>query len=294
MGLAPLTGSWVARNTSSDAEDYSGALKWGTGINPVHQIKWEGPPLRTTGREPGPDDQERNAPEVPGGLVSHEMWGYTSEDIASLSGNFQPGTPGWGTDTTELRAENYPGTPPWGYENTGDERLEFGLNPELAMPLWNGTRLVSFPTETVTEGWDNKLTGQVLAARTSDPAQYERQTSMQQVNPPEGRNNASAVARGTDDPRENIMTRLTGMKIKPWSTGERSADMFPFQQLMGIRPFRYRTAATGNPANMEPNEMYVSEPVERVVPPDPDLGAQETQIADSGYGYTDEDGSYYA
>jgi hypothetical protein len=199
MGLAPLSGSWVAQNTSTNAEDYSGALKWGTGINPIHSVKWEGAPLRSTGRDPGPDGPSDKPSEVPGGLVNHETWGYTPEDIASLAGDFQPGTPAWGTETTELRAANYPGLPGWGYENTGDERLDFALSPELADPLWRGIEIKSFPTETVTEGWRNKETGQVLAARTSDPAQYERQTSMQQVNPIAGRNNDAAVARGTDD-----------------------------------------------------------------------------------------------
>jgi hypothetical protein len=291
MGLAPLTGSWVAKNTSADASDYSGALKWGTGINPVHSIPGSGPPARSTGRLPGPDTPSDKPSQVPAGLVGTDTYGYTMDDIASLSGNFTPFTPPYGTDTTALRADNWSGMPPWGTDPTDAERVEFGLEPELAEPLWKGIAIKSFPTETVTEGWENKIAGKVLAARTSDPGQYERQTSMQQVNPPEGRNNDAAVARGTDDARFNVMTRLTGMKIKPWSQGQRNEDMFPYQQLLGVRPFWYRSAATGNPAQLEPNEMYVSEPIERIVPPDPDLGAEETGIS-ANYGYTDEDNYY--
>jgi hypothetical protein len=291
MGRTPITGSWVVKNTSANAQDYSGALKWGTGINAIHGIRTEGAPLRSTGRDPGPDDPSERPSQVPHELIGPDIYGYTMEDIASLSGNFTPFTPRVGDSVETRRAENYSDLPDWGVIPTDAERLDFALTTELARPLWDGIALVSFPTETVTEGWDNKLTGKVSGARTSDQSQYERQTSMQQVNPPEGRNNAAALLRGTDDPRANIMTRLTGQKIKPWSTGERLQDMYPYQQMMGVRPFWYRSAATGNPEQMEPNEMYVSNPIERVVPPDPDLGEQETQI-DPSYGYTQEDISY--
>jgi len=117
---------------------------------------------------------------------------------------------------------------------------------------------------------------------------------MQQVNPPAGRNNATAVGRGTDDPRANIMTRLTGMKIKPWSTGERLQDMYPRQQDTMIRPFWYRTAGTGDPADMQSNDMYVSLPIQREPPSDPYLGPNESEqaITDNEYGYSTEDVTY--
>jgi hypothetical protein len=289
MGLPPITGSWVTDN-SGDASDFSGALKWGTGINPIHEVYGEGPPRRSLGRQPGPDDPTPQLSTVPASFENPDIYGYTMEDIQTLQ-DFSQFSPAYGTDITELRAKNYSGMPDWSVIPTDPERTEFQQRPELSDALWSGIGLESFPTETVSEGWLNKTAGKVLAARTSDPSQYEMQTSMQQVNPAPGRNNGAAVARGTDDPRANIMTRLTGMKIKPWSRGEREIDMFPYQQVMMVRPFSYRTAATGNPADLEPNEMYVSEPIERVVPPDPDLGPQENELADN-YGYTDEDSSY--
>lgn len=293
MGLAPITGGWKARYTG-EASDYSGALKWGTGINPVHRTPGEGAPLRSSGRMPGPDNPSDRPSTVPGPPFTEsgpDVYGYTMDDIASLEGMFRPFTPAYGTETEILRGHNYPGMPDWGVTPTDIERTEFGLRPEIAAPLWRGIFLKSFPTETVTEGWDNKLAGEINDAETSDPAQYERQTSMQQVNPAPGRNNDAAVTRRTDEPRANIMTRLTGMKIKPWSRGERDEDMFPYQQLMGVRPFRYRSAATGDPLQMGVNEMYVSEPIERTVPPDPSLGEQEAGV-ESGYGYTQEDVYY--
>lgn len=286
MGLPPLTGAWKMANRG--ANDMAGARKWGTGNNPVHSVYGEGPPLRSTGRFPGPDDPTPEISDIPPELTPSFEYGYTMDDINSLSGSFVPFTPGWGTETTSLRAENWSDIPDWGTGPTDEARVEFGLTPELAEPMWRGIAVKSFPTETVTEGWENKTSGKVLAARTSDPSQYERQTSMQQVNPVAGRNNDAAVLRGTDDPRANILTRLTGMKIKPWSQGQRNEDMFPFQSTMMVRPFSYRTAATGNPSNMAPNEMYVSDPIERQVPPDPDLGSPEN-ANNAVYGYTDED-----
>ena len=289
MGL-PLSGAWAA--SAANASSFSGALKWGTGINPVHQVYGEGAPLRITGRQPGPDNPSDKPLEVPPGIVSHEMYGYTMEDIGTLE-SFAGFPPGVGTETTVLRAHPPVGYPDWSVVPYDSEANDFRDTIDQSLPLYSGIALQSFPTETVTEGWENKTTGALLDAETSDPAQYERQTSMQQVNPAAGRNNDSAVLRGTDAPRFNIMTRLTGMKIKPWSTGRRLNDMFPFQQNTVVRPFTYRTAGTADPREMMPNSMYVSEPIARTVPADPYLGEQEADIsADNNYGYSTEDSLY--
>lgn len=286
---APLSGAWSQLN--ANANEYVGALKWGTGYNPVHEIYGEGPPLRTTGRTPGPEEAEFDPGPFPGELLNPEEFGYTTEDIQTL--------------------DNFPGMPPGVGENRGALRSDMDEHPSWGPAIPSGGTVFrtiseganvfrhtprSYPTETVTEGWDNKLTGPVEDAGTSSPSQYERQTSMQQVNPPEGRNNAAAVARKTDDARANIMTRLTGQRIKPWSTGERLQDMFPFQQDTIIRPFWYRQFGTGDPDQLAPNEMYVSEAIQREPAPDPYLGPNETDqsVADNdfSYGYTTEDVSY--
>jgi hypothetical protein len=152
------------------------------------------------------------------------------------------------------------------------------------------TRPASFPTETVTEGWEHKNAGEVLTAETSSPGQYERQTSMQQVNPPAGRNNAAAVLRGTDDARNNIMTRLVGMKEKPWSEGERLYDMFPFQQDLMLRPFSYRNAGVGRENWLTANEFNTMDPLQRDPPAIPDTGPHESAgNASPDFGYAPED-----
>lgn len=283
----PIAGGWAAAN--ANANQYVGALKWGTGINPVHGVYGEGPPIRTTGRMDGPDNPTDPLSDIDESLEG-EMYGYTMEDIPSC--NYYGMTPPVGTTPNMLRDSNKFGHPNWADEPTDPSVTAFRSDPEMEQPLWNGTRINSFPTETVSEGWLNKETGNINPAETSDPAQYERQTSMQQVNPPEGRNNSAAQIRDTDDARSSILTRLTGMKIKPWSQGQRNADMFPYQQDLMLRPFWYRTAGTDNPAKMGPNEMTVVLPVQRDVPPDPYLGPEETAVEANNYGYTPDDFSY--
>lgn len=288
MAAPPLTGNWSAVN--ANANQYAGALKWGTGINPVHSIYGEGPPLRGTGREPGPEEAEYDPEGVPPELINPERYGYCMEDVLPL-GHYPGAPPEVGTETSVMRDEirTYPA---WGpllpSSGTVFRNIQAGAEVYRHTP-------VSFPTETVTEGWENKTVTYVNDAEVSDPSQYEMQTSMRQVNPPEGRNNALAVGRGTDDARDKIMTRLTGMKRKPWSEGERNEDMFPFQQDTKIRPFWYRTAGTGRAAEMEVNDMYVSDPIQRDPPPDPYLGDLETAqdvYANEQYGYTTEDVGY--
>jgi hypothetical protein len=280
----PIAGSWSAQY--ANANSYVGALKWGTGINPVHETYGEGPPLRTTGRNPGPDDPTSPLSDIPAEFENPDLYGYTMDDIQTLT--TQEGSPPpLGTPTSVIR-ETADDFPPWGQQKVAPGGTGFRTITQGAQV--HRHTVISYPTETVTEGWKNKLTGKTLDAKVSSPDQYERQTSMQQVNPPSGRNNDAAVARSTDDPRANILTRLTGMKMKPWSQGERNQDMFPYQQHMMIRPFWYRTAGTPDPAGMNPNEMYVSFPVQRDVPPDPDLGPEETAVGE--YGYTEEDNTY--
>lgn len=284
MGL-PVTGSWYTRYANEQA--YVGASRWGTGSNPIKEVYGEGPPLRTTGRLPGPDEPAPQLSDIPSQVETAFEYGYTMDDIDPLT-PVGLGPP-WDADTDEIR-NNAGIYPAWDESN-----ITFRETNHADPRLWSGIGLQSFPTESVTEGWRNKETGAVADARISNPSQYERQTSMQQVNPPDGRNNQAAVTRATDDPRFNILTRLTGQKQKPWSEGQRNADMFPYQQDLIIRPFWYRIGATGDPNALDPNEMYVVDPIQRDVPSDPDLGPEETNVYTleaSNDGYTAEDYTY--
>jgi hypothetical protein len=284
---APIAGQWAQLN--ANANDYSGALKWGTGVSPLYGEFGEGPPLGIEGRNP----EQSEFKDVPASLLAEPglMWGYTAEDI--LPGEpmqyMVSDVPSWDRRPEDIRYQsgNFP-PPSLVARPNGPSGRYFRTLTQPGL-LENALTPASFPTETVSEGWDNKLSGEVLAAETSAQSQYERQTSMQQVDPPAGRNNDLAVQRGTDDARHNIRTRLTGMKIKPWSEGQRLEDMFPFQQDMIIRPFWYRNAATGRVEWLQPNEFQTMEPITRTPPPEPDYGPQESGGPSPDWGYTPED-----
>jgi hypothetical protein len=145
------------------------------------------------------------------------------------------------------------------------------------------------PSETVSEGWVNKEQGRPGNAKPSDPSQYERQTSMQQRY--RARNNDHAVMRGTDAGRSHINSRVAGQIVKRYSEGLRHYDMFPFQQTpeTNRRAFFYRTAGTGLPEQMQPNEMWTQYPLERTPAPDPYIGPPDVSM---DYGYTSEDNFY--
>lgn len=283
---SPVTGTWRASRTVG----YATASVWGTGINPVH-AEYGSEDLRIVGRQGVLNDPSRTPP--PGG----------HDDLTYELGPpwFQPdnthyypeaaivydGRPRWGTDTPDWRGRHVMQPP---YDAPGSVKAAFRAMIGGAR-RGNYKQTNQMPSETVTEGWRNKAHGQPANAVPSDPSQYEIQTSMRQRY--EVRNNNAAVARGTDEPRSRIASRVTGQKIKHFSGEERHYDMFPVQQDIILRPFWYRRAATGDPQWMGPNETYDIEPIQRSPAPDPYLGPQESSLtAGPDYGYTPEDLTY--
>jgi hypothetical protein len=103
------------------------------------------------------------------------------------------------------------------------------------------------------------------------------------------RNSDHAVGRGTDEPRAGIESRVTGQHTPVYSGGERHYDMYPKDQNQIDRLFWFRTAGTGNPDDMTPNQMWELEAIERTPPPDPYIGTPDN-LAD--YGFTPEDQFY--
>lgn len=278
MSQVPIKGSWSAVNTVPYA-----ASIWGTGINPIHSQYGEGPALRTTGRQG--DQPDVHAPFTAQSDFIPEMpWGYTPEDV-SATPYLRDDHPTWAEETSDFRGDTDRQPP---YNATGATKTLF-------RSIFDGARKAnykapdSWPNETVTEGWRNKPKGQPADARVSDPAQYEMQTSMSQRYVT--RVNDHAVMRATDEPRATITSRVVGQKLKVYSEGERHYDMFPYQQDSIPRAFWYRKAGTGAAKDMLPNEMYVSDPIQRVPPPDPSMGVTETDST-LEYGYTDEDNFY--
>lgn len=322
MGEA-ITGQWSRFYTAP----FSGAEKWGTGINPVHAQYGEGvDPVRVYGRPGATGNTQaggygverfpgRTAPYAasPDFIETGAPWGYQPEDIAGLdvfqlsdpdanrhgmSIHHNEDHPNWMDDETENTRGVVPpqyrpplGTPgrdTTGYYRDGQWDEDFEVSNEI-------------PTETVNEGWINKLASGFDIGKSaddvvvSDPAQYERQTSMQQRF--KTQNNERAVLRMTDEARTPIGSRIVPMKVKVYSEGQRHYDMFPYQIDDMPRPFWYRRAATGRPWELRPNEMYVVEPLQRTPPPDPSLGPPESSLSDPnydvGYGYTSEDQGWF-
>jgi hypothetical protein len=285
---APISGNWAS--VHANAADYTGAKRWGTGVSDLYAAVGAGVPLRMTGRNPAPIDYR----EVPEALLPGEFYGYTMEDLPpGTDDEFMIGVPPW-TDRTEVTrgdAGKFP-PPTWQARPNGPSGTWLRTIKQVGM-LKAAHDPTAYPTETVTEGWEHKQHGEINDAVVSADAQYTRQTSMQQVDPPAGRNNALAVERGTDDDRHNIMTRLTGMKVKPWSEGERLQDMFPYQQDLILRPWWWRRAGVGREADMLTNEFQSTLPVTRNPPPEPYYGPPESSGSDTGdYGYTPEDVTY--
>lgn len=312
-----IAGGWRAAST---IEPYAAANQWGNGINPVHAvpagIPRGGPklPLGST----GPGDMP---PEI---LLGPAAWGYQAEDASLYVGEdyryLAEDHPNWGQGITGrpdrdgdiMTVGAYPqpeGWPAWGPYNDDNPVDGFPLSgpPGGAGVRANSDQLelergraISVPTPGYTGGWQSKVHGNVNEARTSDPSQYEVATGLRQLH--SRLDNGRAVARGTDDPREPIGNRLTGVKVRLWARswgmggGAGTPDMFP-QQLDTVpkRPWFYRTGATPPPEQHTWNEITYFEALQRT-PPD-DAGASVTTQAAQGqaapdYGYTD-DGSWF-
>ena len=289
----------LSRNTNwanTSLVDYSGAAVWGTGIDPIHAF-YGGPPVRVEGRFGNDPDVTPPSQATAQYVEVEPPWGYQPDDINGLDVFADPviaikgipfmqdGWPDWTETTPQTRA------------TSSRQNIYPVGSPGVVASVLRGLRIgprdqdseVSneVPTETVSEGWENKPKGSPANSVPSDPSQYERQTSMQQRY--RARNNRHAVARSTDDERTPIDSRVTGQKIKMYSGKQRHYDMSPYQQDQMNRPFWYRTAATGPQYYLEPMEMYVSEPITRTPPPDPSMGETDTNL---DYGYTPEDYSY--
>lgn len=262
--------SWRQQLTSS----YTGPRKWGTGVNAIHGSTDDG-----TGRVLAPG-------EAPYGLPANspligDQYGYTIEDLAATGDfAFMKEHPAWDEDAKRGQSD----LPSWGHKGgvpsgTRLRSKKRGMNPREITGQQS-------PSETVSEGWTNKVHGAVLDSLGSDTSQLYVQTSDVQKN--EILVNSAATIRGTDADRTGIPTRLTGMKVKNFSMGERMEDMTPWTQDLYWRAFTVRTAGTADPGQMDVNEMYVSQPMTRDVPADVEQGPNET---DGNYGYAD--GDYY-
>ena len=276
----PSKGLWAQQQRMPNA-----ANVWGTGINDVHSY-YGSPPARM--QELHPRQGEFTAPyeAVPEQVYAPSLWGYEQSPVG-ISQLVVDDRPDW-TVAPEDQVTNSStmGHPPW--NATGAAKTIFRAIKGGAYNILNyPPSFTRPPTETVSEGWENKPHGSPANSKPSDPSQYEIQTSMTQRY--RRRNSDHAVARGTDEPRAGIQSRVTGQHTPVYSGMQRHYDMFPFQQDQINRLFWFRTAGTGDPSYMVPNEMWDMEAVERTPPPDPYIGTPDNL---TDYGFTSEDQFY--
>lgn len=284
----PYTGSWRAAVTSE--AQYTGALKQGTGINPIHAIRDIGPAYTETKLNypepnlgPGDDpvtmiDREAYWPvpeDSPAGL-----WGYNAE--TGLEDRPRYGVP---SERAHL-PEDYP---PWGGSRKTRPAGTF-IRSVVHGAIITITSKVQ-PSETVTEGWRNKAHGIVADSMPSDDKQLIVNSSVTQRY--KERTGSQSTGRASEYSAP-VPSRVVGQKLKVYSGGERHYDMTPREQEPILRPFLSRQAGTGyQQFDGKVNSMYVTDPLNREVPQDPYAGDTSPGEDDGTYGYVVEDGMYY-
>lgn len=273
---------------------YGSPLKQGTGWNPIHAIRG--------------GDGRNIAPNGTSVVISEDLvqddyvdsYGFSYEDVAwdaNRDYGYGPESPRelgiddrpvWGDDLG-TRASVPPNYPPYNQKHLtglpGGTHIRSVEKGAIASTTPNVV-----PDEDVAQGWRNKVSlDDELPVTVSDPSQYEMQTSMTQRRKVRAGSQNSGSQSEYDAP---IHSRIVGPKLKFWSGEQRHYDMAPKEQNVVIRPWWARTAGTGNPDNMQANEFYVTNPLQRTPPSDPWQGEvlPLSVDADTGnYGFTAED-----
>jgi hypothetical protein len=282
IGSSPVGGS----GQDARSRDYQNPAD-SSGLDPPEEVTW-GYPVDYT-----PDGFGMGAD----GPISYGDTGFPVTQ-------YMDGRPAWNEPVEQQRLRKDASTmSPWNVSGAAMRAVRAGSHrfrrfPRQTLPgQGDGYQPISAepsnsnPTETVSEGWLNKVTSFTAYAEPADDSQVFVQTSMRQRFGT--RDNNRAQLRATDDPRSKIASRVEAMVEKVYSTGERSYDMFPYQADEIKRGFRYRTAGVGPASWMEANEYAVMNPVQRTPPPDASMGVPEVSSPDD-YGYTGEDTMYYA
>lgn len=283
-----IRGTWKSNASLRNQTLYGGPLKQGTGWNAVHGYRagaGRGIAHGALSEQIDPSVTDEFAPENLGYMVdsTESLIGYGAESATATG---MADRPAWQEDSE--RVATLSGYPSWGDTIIPPEGTMIRAHDHgsIASLHANGT-----PNEDVAQGWRNKPHGKVNDAETSNPSQYEIQTSMVQRDAVRAGSQRGA---GSDSSfMAPIRSRIVGVKLKYWSGEQRHDDMRPKVQEQIIRPFWLRTAGTGNIANMAPNTMYASEPLQRTPPEDAYQGGESpASVASGSYGFTGEDVTY--
>lgn len=279
---------------------YTGARKWGTGINPVHGVAFsldEPTDQKPTHTMQGPNSSGLET--LPEGLLNPQdeapEYGYTDEEFASMVWGYGPSTgtsdrPGRDVSTAQLRFDTPAQWP--GMGNVPGPTGGAVIRQESHGDFTGSMAKLGDKEETVGEGWVNKETGGVIDATVSDPAQYEMQTSMTQRDKVRAGSQRGSGSASEYEAPIGSWRPTWGVRIKPWSGGRRHYDMTPRRQDQRIRPFWYRQAGTGYRQWMGANEAYnyQVEPLQRSPVADPYAGQQvptSNVYADESHNWVD-------
>lgn len=317
-----ISGSWAERYANAQA--YTGAKRWGTGYNPIHEIRDN--PGRVTGTKENLyplGDPSDSPPEEILGLDDYADadWDgeqpYPGEDF-----RYQDDEPRWDQVTPQFRNATL-GNPvmgewtSWGVYNDDNPVDGFplagptgGMNQALDVSHGEDQErqhAISVPTMPVAGGWKTKAHGSVQDAAHNDGqdigpdrlAQWAVNTGKVQGPTVTSMTQDRALARGTDAPREPIQSRVVGMRqYSPalsfqMGGGAGAPDMFPFQTTAGLkRPFVMRAPGLPPFEDHMFNTMEGRVPLQRTVPPDPYQGDPEAAAMTSGTGAMDGDFDY--
>jgi hypothetical protein len=314
-----IAGTWRAGAVTPS--EYAGATRWGTGINPIHSV-YDNAGRPTAIKEPLAGDPQTDF--VPENILGPSQWGYSDEDAAFYAGEdyryLVDDHPNWGQDSAgrgdrdsidgsaQYSEQDWPS---WGPHE--EDQAEVIAGYPLSGPPGGAAirarsdgsevennRAINVPTPGWRGGWVNKAHGRVQASEGSDPSQYEITTSLVQLH--QTRVNAAAVARGTDDPRAPIESRLTGQKVKSYAKdfsmggGPGTPDMRQQSSDLPYRPWFFRTAALPPPPDTMFGTMTQFEPIERTLPADAGESVQVQEAdtdGDPSFGYSSEDSYGY-
>lgn len=307
-----LSGLWRERA----AHDYTGATKWGNGVDPIHAVRDQG-----RGRQIG-----ARATLLPLGEPSDAVSeGLTARDIdwvcddyvdgGAIPGEYyryQDDLPRWDTTTPEFRGATT--SPAMGESESWGPHFDDGTDmfprpgPTAGTLRWldddHGETIeqqhaIAVPTPFVTGGWIGKSRGAEAYPESTQQVGQDRFSwtlNNATVQGPglQSLDNQRAVQRGTDAPRESILSRTAGMMTKAYARsfamggGPGTPDMQPREQTAGFkRPWFPRSPGLPPAEDHMFNTLEGRVPIQRYTAPDPwqgdpEVGAGDT-VTDWGY-----------
>lgn len=300
-----IGGTWASRYAG--AQSYTGARRWGTGYNPIHEVRDN--PGRVIGTR-----ENLYALGEPSDAPGEQLLNADDYIVADWDGEepypdemfrYQDDEPRWGTPTETFRGDSVSDVmgewAPWGpaYPESGDFPYggpTGGMSADLDVSHGEAEErqhAIAVPTRGLNGGWLNKARGALARPEAQDPGDPGYQlaigTGSVQGQGLKSSSNERAVARGTDAAREPVQSRTAGMVVREFAKsfgmggGAGTPDMYPFQQTAGLkRPFVSRRAALPPDEQHFMNEMEGRVPLQRTVPPDPYQGDPETAGATGG------------